>query len=233
MKKVLVIDIGGTNVKFLATGRKVARRFPSGPSLTPQRLVDEVKRHTADWKYDVVSIGYPGLVQQGRVVSEPRNLGVGWVEFDFQAAFRRPVKLINDAAMQALGSYRGGLMFFLGLGTGLGSALIADGVVVPMELGHLRYKQGTYEDYMGLRGLRLLGTATWRKHVAEVVGWLVTAIHPEEVVLGGGHAKQLGKLPEGCRAGDNAYAFLGGMRLWEDAKGKGKKKTPTNLMKQQ
>lgn len=220
MKQVLVIDIGGTNVKFFASGHEVARRFPSGSKLTPQRMVAEVQQRTADWKYDVVTIGYPGLVRHGRVVLEPRNLGAGWIEFDFEAAFKRPVKLINDAAMQALGSYRGGLMFFLGLGTGLGSALVMDGVVVPMELGHLYYKRGTYEDYMGLRGLKLLGKQRWRKHVSEVVERVVAAIHPDEVVLGGGHAKELGKLPEGCRAGDNAHAFLGGMRLWEDTKEK-------------
>jgi polyphosphate glucokinase len=216
VKKVLVIDVGGTNVKFLVTGHKYARRFASGPKLTPQRMVDKVKEHAADWKYDVITIGYPGIVRRGRVASEPRNLGPGWAEFDFEAAFKRPVKLINDAAMQALGSYRGGLMFFVGLGTGLGSALIADGVVVPMELGHLSYRRGTYEGYMGLRAFKLLGKPKWRRHVAQATRRLMAAIHPDEVVVGGGLAIELGKLPEGCRAGDNAHAFLGGTRLWEE-----------------
>jgi polyphosphate glucokinase len=179
-----------------------------------------VKQHTADWKYDAVSIGYPGAVRDGRVVLEPRNLGAGWVGFDFKAAFGRPVKLINDAAMQALGSYRGGLMLFVGLGTGVGSALIADGVVVPMELGHLSYKQGTYEDYAGLRGLNRLGLRKWRKHVAEIVKRLIAAIHPDDVVLGGGHANELGPILKTCRTGNNANAFVGGLRLWENGNGK-------------
>jgi polyphosphate glucokinase len=224
VKKVLVIDVGGTNVKFLATGHRGARQFASGPKLNPQGMVDKVKEHTADWTYDVITIGYPGIVRHGRVVSEPRNLGPGWAEFDFEAAFKRPVKLINDAAMQALGSYRGGLMFFVGLGTGLGSALIADGVVVPMELGHLSYRRGTYEGYMGLRAFKLLGRPRWRRHVAQATRRLIAAIHPDEVVVGGGLAIELGKLPEGCRAGDNAHAFLGGTRLWEETKRRRRKR---------
>jgi polyphosphate glucokinase len=223
MKKVLVVDIGGTNVKFLATGHGTSRKFASGPKMTPEEMVAQVKRLTADWKYDAVSIGYPGLVRDGQVVSEPKNLGPGWVSFDFRAAFRRPVKLINDAAMQALGSYHGGLMLFLGLGTGVGSALVADGVIVPMELGHLPYKQGTYEDYLGLRGLKWLGKQRWRKHVGEIVKRLIAAIHPDDVVLGGGHAKELGLLSRTCRMGSNANAFAGGLRLWNNAKGKEKK----------
>jgi polyphosphate glucokinase len=220
VKKVLVIDIGGTNVKFLASGHTAARRFASSPALTPEKMVAEVKKHTSDWKYNKVSIGYPGVVRRGRVELEPKNLGPGWVNFDFRAAFRRPVKVINDAAMQALGSYRGGLMLFVGLGTGVGSALIADGVVVPMELGHLSYRQGTCEDYLGLRGLKWLGKPRWRKHVAEIVNRLIEAIHPDDVVLGGGHAGELGPLTQKCRTGSNAKAFAGGMRLWKNGKGK-------------
>jgi polyphosphate glucokinase len=224
MKRILVIDIGGTNVKFVATGQTVPRRFPSGPTLTPRKLVAKVKQLTADWKYDLISIGYPGVVQHGRILVEPANLSSGWVDYDFRAAFKRPVKLINDAAMQALGSYRGGLMFFLGLGTGVGSALIADGVLVPMELGHLPYKKATYEDYIGLHGLKRLGKKKWRKHVTNIVERLIKAIRPDEIILGGGNAKLLRKLPNSCRVGANANAFLGGVRLWEDVKWEGMKK---------
>jgi len=217
VKKVLVIDIGGTNVKFVATGHDIARRFPSGPKMTPRQFVREIKRRTADWDYDLVSIGYPGVVRDNCVVLEPNNLGRGWVDFDFKKAFSRPVKVVNDAAMQALGSYEQGLMLFVGLGTGLGSALIADGVMIPMELGHLAYKQGTYECYIGRRGVKRLGIKRWRRHVMNIVKRFITAVHPDEVVLGGGRARKLGKLPKGCRLGDNANAFTGGFRLWEDA----------------
>jgi polyphosphate glucokinase len=213
--KVLVIDIGGTNVKFVATGQKIACRFPSGPELTPRRMVAGIKRQTAKWKYDVVSIGYPGVVKNNRVVRRPKNLGPGWVGFDFRAAFGCPVKVMNDAAMQALGSYRGGLMLFLGLGTGLGSALIAGGVVIPLELAHLSYRHGTYEDYVGLRAMKRLGRKKWRAHVADVAKRFIAALQPDDVVLGGGGAKHLRKLPKGCRLGDNAHAFGGGFRLWK------------------
>ena len=223
MKRVLVIDIGGTNVKFLAAGEKTARRFPSGPKLTPRQMVAAVKEHAADWNYDAVTIGYPGVVKEGRIVKEPQNLGRGWVGFDFKAAFGCPVKLINDAAMQALGSYKGGLMLFLGLGTGLGSALIADGVVVPLDLAHLPYQKGSYEDYMGLRALKRLGKPVWRKHVAEVAKRFMEILHPDDVVLGGGCAKDLSKPSRGCRLGDNSNAFLGGIRLWENGKERSRK----------
>jgi predicted NBD/HSP70 family sugar kinase len=213
---VLVIDIGGTNVKVLASRQKERRKFESGPKLTPGLMVAGVKKLTGDWKYDVVSIGYPGPVRLNRPTAEPHNLAEGWVEFDFKAAFKCPVKLINDAAMQALGSYQSGTMLFLGFGTGLGSALVVDGVVVPMELGHLSYKKGTYEDYVGLRGLKRLGKKKWCKQVSYTVSRLVSALHLDDVVLGGGNVKKLKKLPEGCRAGDNANAFVGGFRLWED-----------------
>jgi polyphosphate glucokinase len=212
---VLTVDIGGTNVKILATGQKEPRRFPSGPTLTPKQMVSGVKKIARDWKYDVVSIGYPGVVLRSRIVSEPYYLAKGWVGFDFEAAFGCPVKLINDAAMQALGSYKGGELLFLGLGTGLGSAMIVERVVVPMELGHLSFKKGTYEDYLGLRGLKRLGKKKWRKYVADVVTRMIDALHPDDVVLGGGNAKKLKKLPPGCRLGNNANAFLGGFRLWE------------------
>jgi predicted NBD/HSP70 family sugar kinase len=214
MKKVLVIDVGGTNVKFLATGHKTPRRFASGPKMTPRQMVAGVKQLASDWKYDAVTIGYPGVIKKGRIVKEPQNLGPGWVGFNFKAAFGRPVKLINDAAMQALGSYNGGLLLFLGLGTGLGSALIADGAIVPLELAHLSYKHATYEDYVGLRGLERLGMKKWRKHVANVAERFMAALNPDDVVFGGGGAKHLRKLPKGCRLGDNSHAFLGGLRLW-------------------
>ncbi len=213
--RVLVVDVGGTSVKMLATGQAVPRKFPSGPTLTPNRMVSGVKRLAGEWKYDVVSIGYPGAALLGRPIMEPHNLGRGWVGFDFRAAFKRPVKVINDAAMQALGSYKRGKMLFLGLGTGLGSTLIVDGIVEPMELGHLPYKRGTYEDYVGLRGLKRLGKKKWRRHVADVVERLKAALEPDDVVLGGGNVKKLKELPPGCRAGENANAFLGGCRLWE------------------
>jgi polyphosphate glucokinase len=214
---VLAVDVGGTNVKLLATGQDEPRRFPSGPELKPKQMVSEVKQIARDWKYDVVSIGYPGLVLQGRPAVEPHNLGRAWVGFDFKSAFGRPVKIINDAAMQALGSYKGGLLLFVGLGTGLGSALVHEGLVVPLELGHLSYKNGTYEDYIGLRGLKRLGKKKWRRHVAYCVARLIDVLHPDDVVIGGGNAKKLKELPPACRAGDNANAFLGGFRLWDDS----------------
>jgi polyphosphate glucokinase len=217
---VLVVDIGGTNVKILATGQDKPRRFPSGPTLTAKEMVAGVKKLAQGWKYDAVSIGYPGLVIHGRPVSEPRNLGKGWVGFDYRAAFGKPVTIINDAAMQALGSYKGGKMLFLGLGTGLGSTLIADGIVEPMELAHLPYRKGTYEDYVGLRGLEKRGKKKWRRQVEDVVARLSAALEPDDIVIGGGNAKRLKGLPPKSRLGDNANAFLGGFRLWEDKKGK-------------
>ena len=204
-----------TNVKILATGQKESRKFPSGPALTPSQMVVGVKEFTGDWTYDAVSIGYPGVVLRNRVVSEPHNLAPGWVGFDFAAAFGCPVKIINDAAMQALGSYKENELLFLGLGTGLGSAMVVNGVVIPMELAHLPYRKGTFEDYMGLRGLERLGKKKWQKHVECGIERLIAALRPDDVVLGGGNTKKLKKLPPGCRAGDNANAFVGGFRLWE------------------
>jgi polyphosphate glucokinase len=213
---VLVVDVGGTHVKILATGQEEHRAFPSGPALTAEQMVIGVKALAGDWLYDAVSIGYPAPVLHNRPVAEPHNLAPGWVGFDYTAAFGCPVKVINDAAMQALGSYKGGKMLFLGLGTGLGSAMIVDGIVEPMELGHLPYKKGTYEDYVGIRGLDRLGKKKWRQYVADVVAALIAALEPNYVVLGGGNVKKLKALPPGCRAGDNANAFLGGFRLWEE-----------------
>ena len=216
---VLVIDIGGTHVKLLATGQHEPVKFASGPTLTPRQMVAGVKKLGRGWKYQAISMGYPGPVLHGRVVAEPHNLGRGWVAFDYRAALGRPVKIINDAAMQALGSYKGGKMLFLGLGTGLGSALVVDGIVEPMELGHLPYRKGTYEAYVGQRGLEQRGKKKWRRHVADVVAALIAALEPDDVVLGGGNVKKLKELPAGCRAGDNANAFVGGARLWEQAAG--------------
>lgn len=218
---VLVVDVGGTHVKVLATGQSVSRKFDSGPALAPANMVRKVQKITSDWQYDVVSIGYPGPVLHSQPAAEPHNLGRGWVGFNFKAAFKHPVKLSNDAAMQALGSYKGGKMLFLGLGTGLGSTLIVDGVVVPMELGHLPYKKSTFEDYVGERGLLGRGKRKWRRDVEDVIARFIAALEPQDVVLGGGNVKYLVKLPAGCRAGDNANAFIGGFRLWEDARGGG------------
>lgn len=213
--KVLVIDIGGTHVKMLATGQKDHREFPSGPKLTPKQMVSGVRQIAGDWGYDVVSMGYPGPVHHGHPIAEPHNLGSGWVGFQFERAFGRPVKIINDAAMQALGSYKGGKMLFLGLGTGLGSALVLNGIAEPMELAHLPYRHGVFEDYIGLRGLEKYGKKKWRRYVEDVVAKLIAALEPDDVVLGGGNVKELKKLPSGCRSGDNGNAFLGGFRLWK------------------
>ncbi len=216
--KVLVVDVGGTGVKILATGETERRRFPSGETMTPHKMAVGVKRLAKNWKYDVVSLGYPGLVRDNRPAAEPHNLARGWVGFDFEAAFGCPVKIINDAAMQALGSYRGGTMLFLGLGTGLGSALVSGGTVVPLELAHLGVGKKTFEDDLGNRGRKRLGRKKWQKRVEAVTERFVSALILDDVVLGGGNAKKLARLPPGCRMGDNANAFLGGFRLWEDAK---------------
>ena len=215
---VLVVDVGGTHVKILATGQKAHRQFDSGPKLTPDRMVAEVRKLASDWKYDCVSIGYPGPVLNARPFLDPPNLGKGWVGFNFKAAFKRPVKLVNDAAMQALGSYKGGKMLFLGLGTGLGSTMIVDGIIEPMELGHLPYEKATFEDYVGVRGMQKLGKKKWRHYVADVVKRLIAALEPDRVVLGGGNVKHLQELPPRCDAGDNANAFVGGFRLWDCSK---------------
>lgn len=211
--RVLVVDIGGTSVKILATGQ-TPRRFLSGPTLTPRRMVAEVKKLATDWTYEVISIGYPGPITHGRPVADPHNLGRGWVGFDFAAAFDRPVKIVNDAALQALGCYRTGKMLFLGLGTGLGSAMIVDGIVEPMELAHLPYKKRTYERYVGRAGLERAGKKRWRRHVVDVIQRLTAALQPDETVIGGGNVKKLKALPARCRRAENADAFRGGFRLW-------------------
>ena len=213
---VLVIDVGGTHVKLLATGKKAPREFDSGPTLTPKQMIAGVKKLVPDWKYDAVSIGFPAPILRNRPVSKPWNLGKGWAGFDFEAAFKCPVKVVNDAAMQALGSYKGGKMLFLGLGTGLGSAMIVNGMVEPLELGHLPYKKATFEDYVGIRGLKKYGRKKWQKLVEDVVKRLIAALEPDDVVLGGGNVKNLKKLPARCRAGDNNNAFIGGFRLWRE-----------------
>lgn len=215
--RVLVIDVGGTHVKLYLSGRSEARRFVSGRSLTAAKMVATTRRMTRDWHYDAVSIGYPGPVLHGRAVAEPHNLARGWLGYNFRKAFGCPVQLVNDAALQALGSYRAGKMLFLGLGTGLGSALVIDGAVAPMELAHLPYRKRTYEDYVGLRGLRRLGKKKWRRHVEAVVESLIAALEADEVVLGGGNIKHLKTVPPRCRLGSNANAFLGGLRLWRSA----------------
>jgi len=216
--KTLVIDVGGTHVKILATGEREHRQADSGPKMTARQMVSAVKRLARGWSYDHVSIGFPGPVVHGHPVAEPRNLGGGWMGFDFRRAFGHPVKMVNDAAMQALGSYRGGRMLFLGLGTGLGSALIIDGVLEPMEIAHLPYKHGrTFEDYVGIRGLKRLGKAHWRKSVVDVVERLRAAFGAEDVVIGGGNVAKLKEPPPGARFGDNANAFVGGFRLWNGA----------------
>lgn len=216
--RILAIDVGGSHVKALATGHTRPVRIASGPTFTAKAMVRGISQAVADWKFDAVAIGIPAAVVHGKLASEPRNLGTGWVGFDFSRAFGRPVTLMNDAAMQALGSYRGGRMLFLGLGTGLGSALIVDGVLEPMELAHLPYKHDrTYEDDIGEKGRKRLGNKKWRRNVIDVVKRLKTALEVDDVVVGGGNAKRLRKLPKGVRCGSNAYAFTGGYRAWEKA----------------
>jgi len=214
---VLTIDIGGSNVKFMTSKERVRRAFASGPRLSAKAMASKVKQLTRDWSYDVISVGYPGPVVHNRPVTEPRNLGKGWVGFNFQKAFRRPTQVVNDALMQALGSYQGGRMLFLGLGTGLGSAMIIDGYLEPMELAHLPYRNGkTYEQYVGAAGLKRLGKKKWRRRVKDIINRMIAALEPDYVVLGGGNAKQVGRLPRRVRLGNNANAFVGGFRLWDE-----------------
>ena len=217
-----MIDVGGTHVKLLASGYRTPVKIPSGPKMTARKMVSAVRKAAAKWKYERVSIGYPGPVLHGKPVSDPHNLGPGWVGFNFEKAFGHPVKVVNDAAMQALGSYEGRRMLFLGLGTGLGSALIVDGALEPTELAHLPYKHGrSYEDYIGLHGLERLGPKKWRRAVADVVTRLKTALEADYVVIGGGNAKLLKKLPAGARLGSNENAFRGGFALWKPARAHG------------
>jgi polyphosphate glucokinase len=215
---VLGVDVGGTNVKMLlSAGAEERRRFASGPDLGPQRLLDGVTKETGDWSYDVVSIGIPAVVRAGRVAAEPVNLGSGWVGFDFEAVFGKPTKVVNDAAMQALGSYEGGKMLFLGLGTGLGSTIVVQEVILPMELGHLPFRDATFEDYVGELGRKKYGKKKWHKAVLETIERLTAALEPDYVVLGGGNAKRLEELPANARLGANENAFVGAFRLWDEA----------------
>ena len=220
---ILVIDVGGNNVKLLATGQTEPRKFPSGPDLTPKRLVAGVLETAQDWAFDAITVGFPAPVIPTGPAREPVNLGHGWLGFDFEQAFGKPVRFINDAAMQALGSYQGGRMLFLGLGTGLGTSLIVDGVIVPMELGHLPYRKATFEEYVGDRGRERLGLKRWQRRVEDVVQRLTAALVPDDVVLGGGNIKKLERLPKGVRLGNNANAFVGGFRVWDDVQRKEKR----------
>ncbi len=213
---MLVVDVGGSHVKLLASGQDERRRFESGPHMTARQMVDGVLEHASDWDWDVVTLGVPAQVRRGRIVADPVNLGEGWVGFDFEQAFGRPTKVINDAAMQAIGSYEGSKMLYLGLGTGLGSALVDHGVVEPMELGHLPFRKATFEEYVGSRGMRQLGRKKWEEAVHETVARLTAALAPEYVVLGGGNTKKLEQLPAGARVGGNENAFKGGFRLWQE-----------------
>ena len=215
-RRILVVDIGGTHVKYHLGRRGLLGRFASGTHMTPQRMLRALHPVIASGAYDAVSIGYPGVVHLGRIAAEPHNLGHGWVGFDFAKGFGRPVRIVNDAAMQAIGSYRGGRMLFIGLGTGLGITLIVDGIVEPTELGHMPYKRGrSYEDYLGERGRKRRGNKKWRASVAEVVEYLRRALEVDYVMLGGGNVKHLKSLPPGTRLGDNRNAFVGGLRLWQ------------------
>ena len=213
---VLVIDVGGTNLKVSVGSTGDVIKIPSGPDMTAARMAEEVKKAVAGRSYDVVSIGYPGPVVNGRPASEPHNLGAGWMRFDYAKAFGKPVRVVNDAAMQALGSYQGGRMLYLGLGTGLGSAFVGDGVLEPLELAHLPYRKNrTYEDYLGLRGLQRMGRKKWQRHVEKVVELLKHGLQADYVMLGGGQTKELSSLPPDVRLGTNAHAILGGIRLWD------------------
>jgi polyphosphate glucokinase len=221
MSSVLVVDVGGSNVKVLASGEAERRRIGSGPKMTAEQMVAAAQQLAEGWAWDVVSLGVPAPVRHGQVTSDPVNLGEGWAGFDFEAAFGKPTRVVNDAAMQALGSYEGGKMLFLGLGTGLGSALAVDGIVAGMELGHLPYRSGTFEQYVGEDSLKRRGVRRWREHVAAVLVTLVAALQPDYVVLGGGNAGKLKVLPPNTRLGANGNAFVGGFRLWaEDAPGR-------------
>ncbi|MFD2052466.1 ROK family protein [Mesorhizobium calcicola] len=216
-KIVLSVDIGGSHVKILTSAGGAERRADSGPGLTPQQMAEAVKKLAEDLSYDVISIGYPGPVTHNRPLTDPANLGKGWAGYDFAAQFGKPVKVVNDALMQAIGSYEGGRMLFIGLGTGLGAAMIVDNVAQPMELAHLPYKKGkSFEDYVGERGLEKRGKKKWRKYVFDVVDRLRAAMQPDYVVIGGGNVDKLDELPANSRRGDNTRAFEGGFRLWRD-----------------
>jgi polyphosphate glucokinase len=214
---VLVIDVGGTNIKLLATGQEEKRKFPSGLELDAELMTKRVKELTGDWSYEAIAIGYPGVVRNGAPITEPKNLKAGWVQFDYEAALGCPVKIMNDAAMQALGSYDSGRMLFLGLGTGLGSTLIVDGHIIPLALGDLPFRNRVFNHYLNRRGLKRLGPVFWREAVNEAAVLLQEAFEADYVVLGGGNADKLKQLPKGVRRGHNRNAFVGGFRMWEEA----------------
>jgi polyphosphate glucokinase len=215
--KILVIDIGGTNIKVASSDNLVPIKIPSGPTLTAAQMTKDVLAATKGWEYDRISIGYPGPVVHDRPLAEPHNLAAGWIDFSYQKAFGKPLRFINDAAMQALGGYKGGRMLFLGIGTGMGSAMIFDGVVIPLELAHLPYrKDRTYEDYVGLRGLERRGVERWRKSVLDVIERLRAALICDSVLLGGGNAKLMENLPSHVTLGANRNAIDGGIKLWLD-----------------
>jgi polyphosphate glucokinase len=215
--KILIIDIGGTNIKVASSDKLVPTKIPSGPTMTAEQMTKDVLAATKDWEYDCISIGYPGPVVHDHPLAEPHNLAVGWIDFPYQKAFGKPLRFINDAAMQALGGYKSGRMLFLGIGTGLGSAMIFDGVVIPLELAHLPYrKERTYEDYVGLRGLERRGVERWRKSVLDVIERLRAALVCESVLLGGGNAKLMENLPSHVTVGTNSNAIEGGIKLWQD-----------------
>ncbi|GAC1624843.1 MAG: ROK family protein [Candidatus Acidiferrum sp.] len=219
--KILVVDIGGTHLKILATGHRTPLKVASGPTMTAKRMAEWVNSAAKEWSYDVATIGYPAPVVHNKPLIEPHNLAKGWVGFDYRKAFGCPLKIVNDAAMQALGSYEGGRMLFLGLGTGLGSAMVVDGIVQPMEIAHLPYKNGkTYEDYLGLRGLDRMGKKKWRRYVTQIVEELRTAMNADYIVLGGGNVKKLKTLPPKTRMGSNENAFVGGYRVWSTETGR-------------
>jgi polyphosphate glucokinase len=215
MASVLAVDVGGSHVKALAAGEPEPRRADSGPRMTADEMVAAVRRLADGWTWDRVSIGIPAPVHAGRLAVDPVNLGKGWAGFDFAEAFGTPTRVVNDAAMQALGSYEGGTMLFLGLGTGLGSAFVELGVVHPMELAHLPFRKGTFEDYVGAAGIERYGKKRWRRYVHDVVAKLAAALEPDYIVLGGGNADKLHELPANSRLGDNQNAFIGGFRLWD------------------
>lgn len=226
-KRTMVIDIGGTNVKVCLTGRKVPLKIPSGPKMTASKMAAAVKKATADWKYDSVSIGYPGPVRDGKPAKDPKNLSGGWVRFDYRKAFGAPVKIVNDAAMQAMGGYKGGRMLFLGLGTGLGSALVADGVLSSLELAHLPYRRNkTYEQYVGTKGFKRMGAKKWTAHVHKIVALLKDGLQVDYVVLGGGQTKKLTKVPKDVTIGPNHNAIIGGFRLWSEPEHSHLRRTP-------
>lgn len=215
-KKILVIDIGGSNVKILATGAEERIKIPSGADFKPEEMVELVKENASQWEYDMITMGFPGMVKENRIVSEPVNLGEGWNKFDFHAAFNCPIKIINDAAMQALGGYEGKKLLFLGLGTGLGTAMVIHNVIVPLEGGHLPFKKKTFEEYVGKEYLTKSGSKRWEKNVLKTVEIFRATFQPDDILLGGGNSKLLSQIPEGCRLGTNQNAFKGGFKFWEE-----------------